>query len=186
MYQHIHHQAGLVLANVPVAAARRRYSLTTVRRALALLVVLLSVQLAACSNSVRWEESATALRSAPAEGQQVARVAKSMLGVPYLWGGAKPDGFDCSGLVQYSYNSAGLQVPRTSAAQFSASRRVDLSDARAGDLVFFSFKRKVSHVGIYLGGGRFVHAPSKGKRVEVASLTQPPYRNNFVAAGRMY
>lgn len=162
----------------PLSASRRRA---------APLLVLLSLVLGGCSNAVRWDDSpATAIAAAPAEGKQIARVAKSMLGVPYRWGGAKPDGFDCSGLVQYSYQSAGLRVPRTSAAQFRASEQVNLRDARAGDLVFFSFERKVSHVGIYLGGGKFVHAPSRGKRVEVASLMQPPYSNHFVAAGRLY
>ena len=108
-----------------------------------------------------------------------------MIGAPYKWGGASPNGFDCSGLVQYAYNKAGLNVPRNSLAQYSASRQVSLKDAQVGDLVFFNFDRRISHVGIYLGDGRFVHAPSKGKRVQVASLQEAPYRQHFVGAGRV-
>ncbi|MEE4184823.1 MAG: C40 family peptidase [Gammaproteobacteria bacterium] len=139
-----------------------------------------------CSNAVRWESPTTAVAPVTtAAGGRVAQVATSMIGTPYRWGGAQPGGFDCSGLVQFSYQRAGLRVPRTSAAQYAASRQVSLREARAGDLVFFSFERKVSHVGIYLGDGRFVHAPSSGKQVEVASLRQPPYSSHFVAAGRL-
>ena len=112
-------------------------------------------------------------------------MASSLIGTPYRWGGAKPGGFDCSGLVQFSYKHVGRAVPRTSAAQYAASERLSLREAEAGDLVFFSFERKVSHVGIYLGDGRFVHAPSSGKQVEVASLRQPLYSKHFVAAGRL-
>jgi murein DD-endopeptidase len=144
--------------------------------------------LSGCSNAMRWEEPSTAYSSGGSASVQHAKavsVAKSMIGVPYKWGGASPNGFDCSGLVQYAYNKAGLNVPRNSLAQYSASRQVSLKDAQVGDLVFFNFDRKISHVGIYLGGGRFVHAPSKGKRVQVASLQEAPYRQHFVGAGRI-
>jgi len=152
-----------------------------------LLTLLVCACLASgCSNAVRWESPVTSVAPATsAAGGRVAQIATSMIGTPYRWGGAQPGGFDCSGLVQFSYQSAGRQVPRTSAAQYAASHQVSLREARAGDLVFFRFERKVSHVGIYLGDGRFVHAPSSGKQVEVASLRQPPYSNHFVAAGRL-
>jgi cell wall-associated NlpC family hydrolase len=159
------------------------------RRAAVLAVLICAGLASGCSNAVRWESPATpatpVATAASAAGGRVAQIATSMIGTPYRWGGAQPDGFDCSGLVQFSYQRAGRQVPRTSAAQYAASRQVALREARVGDLVFFSFERKVSHVGIYLGDGRFVHAPSTGKRVEVASLRQPPYSNHFVAAGRL-
>jgi len=157
-----------------------------VRAIRSLIGVLSLLAITGCSNALRWEQpTAYPVAAGTADGGQVARVATRMIGMPYRWGGAQPGGFDCSGLVQYSYNSVGHAVPRTSAAQFAASARVSLRDARAGDLVFFSFERKVSHVGIYLGDGRFVHAPSSGKHVEVASLRQPPYSQHFVAAGRL-
>ncbi len=144
--------------------------------------------LSGCSNAMRWEGPPMVYSTGgpdSVEHAKAAAVAKSMIGVPYKWGGSNPNGFDCSGLVQYSYNKAGLSVPRNSRAQYGASRQVSLKDARVGDLVFFNFDRRISHVGIYLGGGRFVHAPSKGKRVQVASLREAPYRQHFAAAGRI-
>lgn len=124
-------------------------------------------------------------RRGPAVAARAAATAQSMVGVPYRWGGDTPAGFDCSGLVYYSYARAGAAVPRTSGAQFKASRPLALHDARAGDLVFFRINGKVSHVGIYLADGRFVHAPAKGKKVQVASLRSGYYARNFLRAGRL-
>ena len=145
--------------------------------------------LAGCSNALRWEDpeggqnkSSASTSSAHA---QAATVAQDMIGVPYQWNGSTPSGFDCSGLVQYAYNKAGIGVPRTSREQYSAAQPIRLNQARTGDLVFFNFDGRISHVGIYLGDDRFVHAPSSGKHVEIASLKQPPYRDRFVSAGRI-
>ncbi|WKZ12078.1 MAG: C40 family peptidase [Gammaproteobacteria bacterium] len=110
--------------------------------------------------------------------------ALQMVGVPYRYGGATPEGFDCSGLVQYSYRNAGLAVPRTSREQFRVSAPVAIDHAAPGDLVFFRSK-DYSHVGIYLGDGRFVHAPNTGRTVEITSLDEPYYRRNFVSAGTL-
>ena len=118
-------------------------------------------------------------------GDQVARTATALVGSPYRYGARGPDSFDCSGLVHYAYASAGFQVPRTSAQQYRAARPVGLADARAGDLLFSSYEDKVSHVGIYLGNQRFVHAPSTGKHVNVASLESAHYQRHFVRAGRL-
>ena len=103
---------------------------------------------------------------------KAASVAVKMVGKPYRFGGAAPSrGFDCSGLVQFSYRQAGVAVPRSTEAQLRASRAVGRSGLRRGDLVFFDQEgRKKSHVGIYLGDGRFVHAPSSGKRVRIDRL----------------
>jgi cell wall-associated NlpC family hydrolase len=109
-----------------------------------------------------------------------------MVGTPYLYGGASPRGFDCSGLVYYSYRKAGITVPRTSGEQYRQSERVTLSDLRPGDLVFFRLSRnKPSHVGIYAGSGRFIHAPSGGKRVSYASLTDSYWEARVIGAGRI-
>ncbi len=96
--------------------------------------------------------------------------ALSALGTPYAWGGASPRGFDCSGLVQYSYGMAGIKVPRTAAEQRAASAPLDIDHLKPGDLLFFDTTHSYSHVGIYLGDGRFVHAPSRGKDVRVSTL----------------
>jgi cell wall-associated NlpC family hydrolase len=109
-----------------------------------------------------------------------------MVGVKYKYGGANPrEGFDCSGLVHYTYTSNGQAVPRTSQAQFDASRKIPLEEAAKGDLLFFRDQEKLSHVGIYLGDGEFVHAPSSGDTVRVARVDAPYYQRHLVAVGRL-
>jgi cell wall-associated NlpC family hydrolase len=118
--------------------------------------------------------------------EAITELALSMVGVPYRYGGADPrEGFDCSGLVYFTYRSNGQLVPRTSRSQFEASRKVALADAAPADLVYFSDQEDLSHVGIYLGDGRFAHAPSSGGTVRVDRLDSPWYRRHFVAAGRL-
>lgn len=120
-----------------------------------------------------------------ARHQQAADVAASMVGKPYRYGGTSPQGFDCSGLVQYSFKRAGLDVPRITSTQRDKSRKVSLSGLARGDLVFFDQEGKYSsHVGIYLGNKRFVHAPSSGKRVRVDNLTDAYWQKHLVDARR--
>ena len=119
-------------------------------------------------------------------GDAIAELARGMVGTRYRYGGTAPaDGFDCSGLVFYAYGQAGYPVPRTSQEQFRAARKIALNDANAGDLMFFQDQAKLSHVGIYLGDGRFVHAPSSGQNVAIASLDSPYYQQHLVAVGRL-
>jgi cell wall-associated NlpC family hydrolase len=108
-----------------------------------------------------------------------------MLGQPYQWGGASPGGFDCSGLVVYATGSAGLHLPRTAHEQLHAGAPVSRDELRAGDLVFMHLARKELHVGIALGGDRFVHAPSSGGYVRIDSLTAAPYARGFLKARRI-
>lgn len=103
-------------------------------------------------------------------GARAADVAKKMVGVRYRYGGESPTGFDCSGLAFYAYQRAGLSIPRESAAQKKAARPIELEQASAGDLLFFDTRWNSRHVGIYLGDGKFVHAPSKGRTVSIESL----------------
>jgi len=117
-------------------------------------------------------------------GDRAAAIALRQVGVPYRYGGATVRGFDCSGLVQYSYGLAGKAVPRTTGQLWSATSTVPRGQLQAGDLLFFSFDGKMSHVGMYIGGQRFVHAPSSGRNVAVASLTSPFYASALVRAGR--
>ena len=116
----------------------------------------------------------------------IAQRALSMVGVQYRFGGADPrEGFDCSGLVYYTYTSSGHAVPRTSQAQFDAARKIPLAQAAAGDLLFFQDQEKLSHVGIYLGDGRFVHAPSSGDAVRVANIAASYYQRHLIAVGQL-
>lgn len=111
--------------------------------------------------------------------------ARDMLGTPYRFGGTTPRGFDCSGLVFYSYRKAGITVPRTTREQYQIAQPVPEDQLQPGDLLFFQLgKSGVSHVGIYMGDGNFIHAPSTGKRVAQASLSNPFWRHRFVRAGR--
>ncbi len=104
--------------------------------------------------------------------------------MPYRYGGSSPSGFDCSGLVQYSYSVVGKRVPRTTGQLWNATQPVADNDLRVGDVLFFNIDGKMSHVGLYLGDDRFVHAPSSGRKVSVGSLDAPFYRSAFIRAGR--
>jgi cell wall-associated NlpC family hydrolase len=94
-------------------------------------------------------------------------LARSQLGVPYVYGGASPGGFDCSGLVMWVYGRLGVALPHNAAALYSTGRPVSTSHMKPGDLVFF---HGLGHVGIYIGNGRMIHAPQTGEAVEVEAL----------------
>ncbi len=127
----------------------------------------------------------TELNPAPPQPLTVITAARRMLGAPYRYGGADPSGFDCSGLVAYAYRSVGIQVPRTSSEQFRQAQPVAPDKLLPGDLLFFRLSPpKISHVAIYDGSGRFIHAPSPGKQVGYASLDNPYWRDHLVGAGR--
>ncbi len=109
----------------------------------------------------------------------VVGVAMHYLGVPYVWAGASPRGFDCSGFVMYVFSQIGVSLPHSSYAQFGMGTPVSMSQLQAGDLVFFS---GASHVGIYIGGGQFIHAPHTGDVVKISSLSG--YYSSAFAGGR--
>lgn len=116
---------------------------------------------------------------------QLVQTARSFLGVPYKWGGeSEEDGFDCSGLAMSVYRLNGFSLPRTSRDQFRAGAPVDFRSLSAGDLVFFDTRGRggVSHVGIYTGGGRFIHAPRSGRNVSIDSLDNSWYRSRYLGA----
>jgi cell wall-associated NlpC family hydrolase len=110
-----------------------------------------------------------------------------MVGKPYRFGGASPSrGFDCSGLVQYSYAHAGLKLPHNTDAQWRLSKPIGRAQLRRGDLIFFDEKGgRNSHVGIYLGDGTFVHAPSSGKTVRRDRLDSPYWQKHLSALRRI-
>jgi cell wall-associated NlpC family hydrolase len=111
----------------------------------------------------------------------VVGIAMQYLGTPYVWGGASPGGFDCSGLVAYVYAQVGVSLPHSSYAQYGAGVPVSMSDLQPGDLVFFY---GLGHVGIYIGGGSFIHAPHTGDVVKISSISGS-YASSFVGARRI-
>lgn len=114
--------------------------------------------------------------------------ARAQLGVDYKYGGSSPEqGFDCSGLVRYSYQQAGVTLPRTAYGQLKRTRSIKRKQLKPGDLLFFRiYRSRVSHVGIYLGKQRFIHAPSTGKSVSIGRLDTPYWQKRFVRAGRIF
>ncbi len=119
---------------------------------------------------------------------ELVKTARRYIGLPYLWGGACPEnGFDCSGFALAVYQVNGLDLPRTSREQFDAGIPKERDRLVKGDLVFFSFGRggPVSHVGIYAGEGWFIHAPGKGRKIRMDSLSEEYYREHY-AGGRSY
>jgi cell wall-associated NlpC family hydrolase len=149
-----------------------------------LLTAWLLAALAACTP---FQPGAPAGPGSADPGLAVLQVAQARIGAPYRYGGAGPDAFDCSGLVSYAHRQLGIAVPRTAAQQFAAASPVRRKDLQPGDLVFFRLSgREVSHVGIYAGGNRFVHAPLTGGTVRMDSLDEEYFRRSFAGAGRFY
>jgi murein DD-endopeptidase len=150
-------------------------------RGLRLGIALLSLTLAGCGILP------VSRLPAPGPRTEVVDTALKMLGRPYRYGGNAPSGFDCSGLVQFSYQQAGLAVPRTALEQYERSTPVTGNHLQPGDLLFFTLNsRRVSHVGIYVGDGKFVHAPAIGRRVMESRLDEPYWQGHLVRAGRLF
>lgn len=104
---------------------------------------------------------------------EVVAIAKRYLGAPYRWGASGPNSFDCSGFTSFVYRQVGVSLPRTSRAQINAGPRVSRADLQPGDLVFFG--SPIHHVGIYVGGGQYIHAPRTGDVVKISSLGRSDY-----------
>jgi len=117
--------------------------------------------------------------------EQIVGMAESFLGLPYRWGGTSAKtGFDCSGLTMTAYRLNGFDMPRTSREQFRTGMSVHKSRLSKGDLVFFATakKKSVSHVGIYIGNGHFIHAPGRGKIIRIDALSKNYYQRNYLGA----
>lgn len=109
-----------------------------------------------------------------------------LVGTPYKWGGSSTaTGFDCSGMIQFVYkNALSVNLPRTARDMAAASRKIPDSRLKAGDLVFFNTggAHRYSHVGLYIGNGEFIHAPSSGKTIKTEKLSSPFYAKNYLGA----
>lgn len=155
----------------------------------AAFAVIAALSLAGCAGSAgvatKRGEVSSAKQVPASVAERAAAIALQQVGASYRYGGASPAGFDCSGLVQYAYRRAGKQLPRTTGQLWDSAGTVPYSDLQVGDLLFFRFDGKLSHVGIYVGDERFVHAPSTGKRVSVDSLDAGFYRRALIRGGRV-
>lgn len=123
--------------------------------------------------------------STTSKGQKIADYAKSFVGYPYVYGGASPSGFDCSGFVQYVYKQNGISINRTATAQLSNGYYVSYNDMKPGDIIYFGYGNSASHVGIYIGNGNFVHAQNSSTGVVITSLSQSYYANRYLCAHRI-
>jgi cell wall-associated NlpC family hydrolase len=158
--------------------------LAEARRLLGTLRADQQAKLRAATRAAAARGKATASRSrqgdlpgydGPASGRaaEAVKAAFAQLGDPYSYGAAGPGAFDCSGLTMFVWRAAGVSLPHSSSAQYSSARHVSTGDLQPGDLVFYY--SPISHVGIYIGGGRIIHAPHPGRSVEIAGLHSMPY-----------
>jgi cell wall-associated NlpC family hydrolase len=114
---------------------------------------------------------------------RIVRTARLYLGAPYKKGGATPNGFDCSGYVMYVYSKNGVLLPRSVKAQYGVGKKIRRAEMKTGDLVFYNtLWKRFSHVGIYVGDNRFIHAPRTGKQVSYADMDKPYWKKRYVGA----
>lgn len=122
---------------------------------------------------------------APAGSNSVVSFAYKFLGKPYIWGASGPSAFDCSGFTYYVYRAFGVGLAHYSGSQFSSGSAVSKANLAPGDLVFFNTYGSISHVGIYVGGGNFIHAANERSGVTVSSLSEGYYQSHYAGARRV-
>lgn len=127
--------------------------------------------------------SSSVSRGASSLAYEIVESAYAQLGSPYVWGATGPDAFDCSGLITYVYGNSGIYLPRTSSSQYYAGTNISMEELMEGDLVFFDTYGSLSHVGIYIGGGEFIHAGTDS--VVVSSLYEGYYSARYSGATRV-
>lgn len=125
-------------------------------------------------------------RGASETSSNLVNFAYRQLGKPYVWGAVGPRSFDCSGLTMYVYAAMGVSLPHYSGDQFSMGSPVSKANLQPGDLVFFNTYGSISHVGIYVGGGEFIHAPGSGRGVTVSDINSGYYAQRYAGARRIF
>lgn len=164
----------------------------------AFIIALTTFSLVACSSSKPAKKSKTASAAQTVRikhitrsqgGQELILRSMDLVGTPYRWSGTdKASGFDCSGMVYYVYQQAfGVNLPRSSRDMAAASRTIKTKDLQTGDLVFFNTSGSgVSHVGLYIGNGEFIHSPRAGSTIQTERLDKPYYAQRLVKAGTFF
>lgn len=137
------------------------------------------------SSNTRMMNSSVPNRGVNSSSSQVVNYAYNFLGKPYVYGANGPNAFDCSGFTTYVYRHFGVSLPRTSSSQFGAGYAVSRNNLAPGDLVFFNTVGYLGHVGLYIGGGDFIHASSSGS-VKISSLSEVYYRSRYAGARRVF
>ncbi|UCG53808.1 MAG: C40 family peptidase [Candidatus Latescibacterota bacterium] len=154
-----------------------------------LLAVASILLVASCTSAPRYRSHPADPSASPgkANRQDIVQYAKSFVGTPYRYGGATRSGVDCSGFVIAVYREFDIRLPRTSLDMSRVGKGVDKSNIRPADLVFFKTSRgsSVSHVGIYIGGGKFVHASTSARRVRIDALNDDYFRRRYRGARRV-
>jgi cell wall-associated NlpC family hydrolase len=151
-----------------------------------LFLCIFLLALVGCASTPTPPSAPMRAKASDTAANRAADIALSMLGKPYKFSGDTPAGFDCSGLVRYSYSRVGVDVSRDTRTLRTQASMVRVSDMRRGDLLFFDQEgKKYSHVGIFIGDGRFVHAPSTGGKVRTDDLDARYWQNHFVEARRI-
>ena len=166
---------------VQIQAAEQARQAQLAAQARARLASTGATVLNASAGAVTSPQPAPVYAPPPSKYGGVVGIAMQYLGTPYVYGGASPSGFDCSGFVMYVFNQIGVSLPHNAAAQYGYGMPVSRDQLQAGDLVFFN---GLGHVGIYIGGGQFIHSPHTGDVVKISSLTGW-YSSTYVGARRL-
>jgi len=141
------------------------------------VILLISLLIISCSPH---HKRSTAESLPGSKRGDVVQSAEKMLGTRYRYGGSDPKGFDCSGLTSYAFRQHGFTIPRSAGEQFKHGRRVSIQRAKPGDLVFFRISgSNISHVGMYLGDFRFIHAPRPGRKVAYEDIRKDYWRKRY-------